>query len=118
MPTASSFAFEERIIGTMEKCLAKMADHLEENFHATDKDSLSFFRLFCSACRTHMNYLKFVVTRMAETDPPISHGAKKPPSMPVSPPPTHRNGEKMTSNPKSNGLLLPEFHQNGLLVRP
>lgn len=118
MATSTSFAFEERIIGTMEKCLAKMADHLDENFHATDKDSLSFFRLFCSACRTHMNYLKFVVTRMVEADPPISHGAKKPASMPVSSPPIHRNGGKMTPSPKSNGLLLSEFRQNGLLVHP
>ncbi len=118
MPTASSFAFEERIIGTMEKCLAKMADHLEENFHATDKDSLSFFRLFCSACRTHMNYLKFVVARMAEADLSNSPNAKKPASMPVSPPPIHRQGEKLAPNPKSNGFLLPEFRQNGLLVNP
>lgn len=57
--TMSEVAVLDQKIGSaFQLCIEKIADRLLDKFDADDNESLSLFRLFCSAVRAHSQWLK------------------------------------------------------------
>jgi len=122
MTTVDAAQLEDNVLSTLNACLNKISDKLNNSFNPDDPKSISLFRQFCSAINTRLKLTKIVqkskdnsAVQSKNVPHRINH-TKNPTPLPMIKK-SHRNGTNNKPVTEFDHLFPPKEQKNGLLYR-
>ena len=124
--TPNAAPFDNQILSTLNTCLIKISDKLNNSFNPDDAKSVSLFRQFCSAINAHIKWTKIIQKSQSNSGEPskkvskrINHKNTSSP-LPLIKKKTEKaktNRANHASNQEYDHLFPPKEQPSGLLYR-
>jgi hypothetical protein len=122
MTTVDAAQLEDNVLSTLNACINKISDKLNDSFNPDDPKSISLFRQFCSAINARLKWTKIIQkskSNSAGQSKKVPHRVnhkKTPTPLPMIKK-SHRNGTNNKHVNEFDHLFPPKEQKSGLLYR-